>query len=88
MFLFRVRALAFKPKVRGWVWGLPRGSYPTPFFAYLVLRLGSVILKNKRPKKGVGYEPLGRVEVRLWALDYVFWGLGIGLGFLGRGLWI
>ena len=40
--------------------GLPRGSYPTPFLGYLVLWLGPVIVKS-RPKKGVGYEPLGRV---------------------------
>ena len=30
------------------------------FLGYLVLWLGSVILKSRRPKKGVGYEPLGR----------------------------
>ena len=41
---------------------LPRGSYPTPFLGYLVLWLGSVILKSRRPKKGVGYEPLGTVN--------------------------
>ena len=40
-------------------WKVPRGSYPTPFLGYLVLWLGSVILKSRRPKKGVGYEPLG-----------------------------
>ena len=39
---------------------LPRGSYPTPVLGYLVLWLGSVILKSRRPKKGVRYEPLGR----------------------------
>ena len=38
---------------------IPRGSYPAPFLGYLVLWLGSVILKSGRPKKGVGYEPLG-----------------------------
>ena len=38
---------------------VPRGSYPTPFLGYLVLWLGSVILKSRRPKKGVGYEPPG-----------------------------
>ena len=43
------------------VQSLPRGSYPTPFLGYLVLWLGSVILKSRRPKKGGGYEPLGRV---------------------------
>ena len=32
---------------------------PYPFLGYLVLWLGSVILKSRRPKKGVGYEPLG-----------------------------
>ena len=37
-------------------YAVPRGSYPTPF---LVLWLGSVIVKSRRPKKGVGYEPLG-----------------------------
>ena len=31
------------------------------FLGYLVLGLGSVILKSRRPKKGVGYEPLGIV---------------------------
>ena len=38
---------------------VPRGSYPTPFLGYLVFWLGSVIRKSRRPKKGVGYEPLG-----------------------------
>ena len=68
-------ALAGSPgrPVSGEIWGpeelarlkrgppraLPRGSYPTPFLGYLVLWLGSVILKSRRPKKGVGYEPLG-----------------------------
>ena len=41
---------------------VPRGSYPTPFLGYLVLWLGSVILKSRRPTKGVGYEPLGSVR--------------------------
>ena len=49
------------------VFGLPRGSYPTPFLGYLVLWLGSVILKSRRPKNGVRYEPLGRVEGKVWA---------------------
>ena len=40
---------------------IPRGSYPTPFLGCLVLWLGSVILKSRRPKKGVRYEPLGSV---------------------------
>ena len=48
----------------------PRVSYPTPFLGYLVLRLGSVILKSSHPKKGVGYEPLGKpltdFDDRLW----------------------
>ena len=39
---------------------LPRGSYPAPFLGYLGLWLGSAVLKSRRPKKGVGYEPLGR----------------------------
>ena len=30
------------------------------FLGYLVLWLGSIILKSRRPKKGVGYEPPGR----------------------------
>ena len=38
---------------------VPRGSYPTPFLGYLVLWFGSVILKSRCPKTGVGYEPLG-----------------------------
>ena len=42
---------------------VPRGSYPTPFLGYLVLWLGSVILKSRSPKKGVGYEPLGVVAL-------------------------
>ena len=45
--------------VSGHSFRVPRGSYPTPFLGYLVLRLGSVILKSRRPKTGVGYEPLG-----------------------------
>ena len=40
---------------------LPRGSYPTPLLGYLFLWFGSVILKSRRPKKGVGYEPLGTI---------------------------
>ena len=40
---------------------LPRGSYPILFLGYLALWLGSVILKSRHPKKGVGYEPLGTV---------------------------
>ena len=32
---------------------------PYPFLGYLVLRLRSAILKSRRPKIGVGYEPLG-----------------------------
>ena len=44
---------------------VPRGSYPTPFLGYLVLWLGSVILKSRRPKKGVGYEPLGSSGFRI-----------------------
>ena len=45
---------------------LPRGSYPTPFLGYLVLWLGSVILKRRRPKKGVGYEPPGIPRLSAW----------------------
>ena len=48
-------------RVRGFG-SLPRGSYPTPVLGYLVLWLGSVLLKSRRPKKGVGYEPLGRIQ--------------------------
>ena len=33
---------------------------------YLVLWLGSVILKSRYPKKGVGYEPLGRFLSNYW----------------------
>ena len=44
---------------RGAASSVPRGSYPTPFLGYLVLCLGSVILKSRHPKQGVGYEPLG-----------------------------
>ena len=40
--------------------GLPRGSYPAPFSGYLVLWLGSVILKSRYAKKEAGYQPLGR----------------------------
>ena len=34
--------------------------YPTPFFGYLVLGLGSVMQKSRYPKEGVGYEPAGK----------------------------
>ena len=47
--------------IMGLLRNLPRGSYPTPFLGYLVPWLGSVILKSRRPKKGVGCEPLGRL---------------------------
>ena len=39
------------------------GSYPTPFLGYRVLWLGSAILESRRPKKGVGYEPLGSYKL-------------------------
>ena len=40
---------------------VPRGSYPTPFLGYLVLWLGSPILKSRYLKKGVGYDPIGKL---------------------------
>ena len=53
---------------------IPRGSYPTPFLGYLVLWLGSAILKSWRPKIEVRYEPLGnRVqgEMKLYCAGHV-----------------
>ena len=35
-------------------------AHTLPLLGYLALWLGSVILKIRRPKKGVGYEPLSK----------------------------
>ena len=61
---------------------IPRGSYPTPFLGYLVLWLGSAILKSWRPKKEVRYEPLGnRVqgEMKLYCAGHVVGDMHISL---------
>ena len=39
----------------------PRGSYPTPFFGRLLFKITDPNHKTRYPKKGIGYEPLGRV---------------------------
>ena len=44
------------------VWGLPIGSYPTPFLRYLLFYIGDPNHKTRYPQKGVGYVPLGRVQ--------------------------
>ena len=41
--------------------GLPRGSYSTPFLGRLLFKITDPNHKTRYPKKGVGYEPLGRV---------------------------
>ena len=38
---------------------VPRGSYPTPFLGRLLFKITDPNQKTRRPKKGVGYEPLG-----------------------------
>ena len=40
---------------------LPGGSYPTPFLGRLLFKITDPNHKTRYPKKGVGYEPLGRV---------------------------
>ena len=39
----------------------PRGSYPTPFLGRLLCKITDPNHKTRYPKKGVGYEPLGKV---------------------------
>ena len=39
---------------------IPRGPYPTPFLGYLFFKITDPNHKTKYPKKGVGYEPLGK----------------------------
>ena len=74
--------------VSSWAWVLPKGSYPTPFLGYLVLWLGSVILNSRRPKKGVGYEPLGRVHL-VGGVSFKGLGWVRGAGRLGsRVVWV
>ena len=46
---------------------LPRGSYPTPFLGRLLFKI-----TDRYPKKGVGYEPLGRVQKFFEELRRVF----------------
>ena len=53
----------------------PVGSYPTPFLGYLLFYTTDPNHRTRCPKKGVGYEPLGRLEVpglfrRTWSLGY------------------
>ena len=40
---------------------LPRGSYPTPVLGRLLLKITDPNHKTRYLKKGVGYEPRGRV---------------------------
>ena len=40
---------------------VPIGSYPTPFLRYLLFYIGDPNHKPRKPKKGVGYDPLGIV---------------------------
>ena len=48
--------------------GLPVGSYHTSFLGYLLFYTPDPNRKARYPKKGVGYEPLGRVDFRSsWA---------------------
>ena len=59
--LFRVYGLEFR--VSGFqARGLPRGSYPTPFLGHLLLKITDPNHKTRYPKKGLGYEPLGRMS--------------------------
>ena len=39
---------------------IPRGPYPTPFLGYLFFKITDPNHKTRYPKKGVGYEPLGK----------------------------
>ena len=39
---------------------LPRGSYPTPFLGRLLFKTADPNHRTRYPKKGIGYEPLGR----------------------------
>ena len=39
---------------------IPRGSYPTPVLGYLIFYIADPNHKTRYPKKGVGYEPLGK----------------------------
>ena len=40
---------------------VPRGSYPTPLLGRLRFKITDPNHKTRYPKKGVRYEPLGRV---------------------------
>ena len=44
------------------VWDIPGGSYPTPFLGRLLFKIIDPNHKTRYPKKGVGYEPLGRLH--------------------------
>ena len=39
---------------------IPRGSYPTLFLGRLPFKITDPNQKTRRPKKGVGYEPVGK----------------------------
>ena len=41
---------------------VPMGSYPTPFLRYLLFYIGDPNHKTRYPKKGVGYDPLGKPQ--------------------------
>ena len=45
--------------------GLPTGLYPTPFLGYRLFYTTAPNHKTRYSKKGVGYEPLGRVSLEL-----------------------
>ena len=43
---------------------IPRRSYPTPLLGRLLFKITDPNHKTRYPKKGVGYEPLGRVFIK------------------------
>ena len=49
---------------------VPRGSYPTPFLGRLLFKITDPSHKTRYPKKGVGYELLGRnLITKPWAYN-------------------
>ena len=56
------------------------GSYPTSFLGRLLFKITDPNHKTRYPKKGVGYEPLGRIQDqrlgRVQGLWIGVWGLG------------
>ena len=41
---------------------IPRGSYPTPFYRYLIFYITDPNHKARYPKQGVGHDPLGTAQ--------------------------